>query len=61
LVPLVITWFAVDWAMGFALPMMICACVAIICYIASLLAWPDTKGQEMVADLQLAPLSPGDD
>ena len=39
--------------LGFAVPMMVCACAAIICYIASLLAWPDTKGQEMVADLQL--------
>jgi SHS family lactate transporter-like MFS transporter len=61
LVPLVLTWFAVDWGVGFAVPMMVCACGAIVCYIASLLAWPDTKGQEMVADLQLLPAAHGDD
>src|SRR6185437_14193917 len=40
LVAPVLTWFAVDQHLGFAVPMMVCACVAIICYIASLLAWP---------------------
>ena len=59
--PLALTWFAVDRGLGFAVPMMVCACGAIICYIASLLAWPDTKGQEMVADLQLLPAAHGDD
>ena len=61
LVPLVLTWFAVDWGMGFALPMMICSAAGIVCYIAALLAYPDTHGQEMTADLQLTPVSPGDD
>src|SRR5262249_52633361 len=61
LVAPVITWFAVNQKLGFALPMMICACVAIVCYIGSLLAWPDTKGQEMVADLELPPAAPGGD
>jgi len=41
--------------------MMVCASGGIICYIASLLAWSDTKGEEMVADLQLVPAGPGDD
>jgi hypothetical protein len=40
---------------------MVCASGAIVCYIASLLAWPDTQGQEMVAELQLVPTGPGDD
>jgi MFS transporter, SHS family, lactate transporter len=53
------TWFAVERQMGFAMPMMICACVSIVCYIGSLLAWPDTKGQEMVPDLELLPAGPG--
>jgi MFS transporter, SHS family, lactate transporter len=61
LVPLIVTWFAVDWGLGFALPMMICSAAAIVCYIAALLAYPDTHGQEMSADLQLARLSAGDD
>jgi len=63
LVPLAVTWFAVDWGFGFALPMMICSAAAICCYIAALLAWPDTHGQEMTADLQLAQIAhgPGDD
>jgi SHS family lactate transporter-like MFS transporter len=59
LVAPVLTWFAVDQHLGFAVPMMVCACVAIVCYIASLLAWPDTKGQEMVPDLELLPAGPG--
>jgi MFS transporter, SHS family, lactate transporter len=57
----ILTWFAVDQGLGFALPMMICALGAIVCYIVSLLIWPDTKGQEMVADLQLLPSGPGND
>lgn len=57
----ILTWFAVNQGMGFAWPMMVCACGAIICYIGSLLAWPDTKGQDMVADLQLIPGATGDD
>ena len=31
LVPLALTWFAVDWGLGFAVPMMVCACGAIVC------------------------------
>jgi MFS transporter, SHS family, lactate transporter len=61
LVAPILTWFAVDQGLGFALPMMVCASGAIVCYIASLLAWPDTQGQEMVAELQLVPTGPGDD
>jgi SHS family lactate transporter-like MFS transporter len=55
----ILTWFAVNQQLGFALPMMVCACGAIICYIGSLLAWPDTIGQEMVPDLELLPAGPG--
>ena len=57
----ILTWFAVDQGLGFALPLLVCASGGIICYIASLLSWPDTKGEEMVADLQLVPAGPGDD
>jgi MFS transporter, SHS family, lactate transporter len=59
LVPLAVTWLAVDWGFGFALPMMICSAAAICCYIAALLAWPDTHGQELTADLQLAQIAHG--
>jgi len=59
LVAPILTWFAVNQHLGFALPMMICACLAIVCYIASLLAWPETKGQEIVPDLELLPAGPG--
>jgi SHS family lactate transporter-like MFS transporter len=58
LVAPILTWFAVNQHLGFALPMMVCACLAIIGYIASLLAWPDTKGQELVPDLALLPAVP---
>ena len=53
LVPLVVTYFAVDRGLGFALPMLTTASGAIIVYCLSLLAYPDTHGQEMTPDLQL--------
>jgi MFS transporter, SHS family, lactate transporter len=59
LVAPILTWVAVDQHLGFAFPMMVCACGAIICYIGALLAWPDTIGQEMVPDLELLPAGPG--
>src|ERR1051326_3605814 len=62
LVPLVLTFFAVDWGLGFALPMMVTSAIAIVVYCVALLAYPDTHGQEMTADLQLAPVvTPGED
>jgi SHS family lactate transporter-like MFS transporter len=59
LMPLVLTWFAIDWGFGFAMPMMIASAAAICIYCVALLAYPDTHGQEMTAELQLAPS--GDD
>jgi MFS transporter, SHS family, lactate transporter len=61
LVPLAITFFAVDGGYGFAIPMMVTACVAIVVYCISLLGYPDTVGQEMTAELQLAPVTAGED
>jgi SHS family lactate transporter-like MFS transporter len=51
----ILTWFAVNQGYGFARPMMVCALGAITCYIASLLLWPETKGTELIAELQLLP------
>ncbi|HYZ21037.1 MAG TPA: MFS transporter [Rhodopila sp.] len=53
MVPLVLTYFAVNWGLGFALPMLATASGAIVIYCLSLLAYPDTHGQEITADLQL--------
>ncbi len=53
LVPLVVTYFAVDWGLGFALPMLATATGAIVVYCLALLSYPDTHGQELTADLQL--------
>jgi SHS family lactate transporter-like MFS transporter len=54
LVPVVVTYFAVDWGLGFAVPMLATATGAIVVYCLALLAYPDTHGQELTADLQLA-------
>jgi SHS family lactate transporter-like MFS transporter len=61
LVPVIVTYFAVDWELGFALPMLATATGAIIVYCLSLLAYPDTHGQEMTADLQRVKLRAGGD
>ena len=60
LVPLAVTWFAIDWGFGFALPMLFTAATAIVVYCVALLCYPDTHGQEMTADLQLT-VATGDD
>jgi SHS family lactate transporter-like MFS transporter len=50
-VPLVISYFAVEWQMGFAVPMLIGTVAGAVSVILSLLLSPETKGKVFVADL----------
>jgi SHS family lactate transporter-like MFS transporter len=53
LVAPVLTYFATDWHLGFAIPMMIGTTVAAASVFASMLFSPETKGTELVSDIQL--------
>ena len=54
LVPLVLTYLATDWNLGFAIPMMIGTTVGCVSIIVSMLFSPETRGKELVADVVLA-------
>jgi SHS family lactate transporter-like MFS transporter len=53
-VPLVLTWFAVHYDLGFAIPMMVGTCVGAFSFAVALMFGPETKGTEMVPDLIIA-------
>ena len=53
-VPLVLTYFASNYNLGFALPMAIATIVATLSFAASLVFAPETKGKVLVADLVIA-------
>jgi SHS family lactate transporter-like MFS transporter len=44
----ILTWFAIDWGYGFALPMLVATSGGLISF------GPETKGKVLVADLELA-------
>ena len=50
----VIAYFATTWGLGYGIPMMIGTMVFASSYILALLVGPETKGKELVADLQVA-------
>jgi SHS family lactate transporter-like MFS transporter len=50
----VLSYFATQWHMGFAIPMMIGTTVAAASVFASMLFSPETRGTKMVSDIQLA-------
>jgi SHS family lactate transporter-like MFS transporter len=50
----VLTWFAVHYEVGFAIPMMIGTCVAAASFALALVFGPETKGKVMVPDLIVA-------
>ncbi len=54
LVAPIITYFAYSWHLGFAIPMMIGTMVFALSYILALLVGPETKGKQLVAELQVA-------
>ena len=53
LVAPILTYFAVDNGMGFAIPMLIGTCVGCASFVFALLLGPETRGQEMTAELQV--------
>ena len=52
-VPPILTYFAVERGMGFALPMLIGTVGGLVSFIVTLFFSPETKGQELVGDLQI--------
>jgi SHS family lactate transporter-like MFS transporter len=54
-VPPVLTWFAVERHMGFAVPMLIGTVGGLVSFVVTLFFSPETKGKIMVADLQVVP------
>ena len=54
MVPPILTFFAINWNLGFALPMLIGTLFGLTNFLLSVLFGPETKGTEMVADLSVA-------
>jgi SHS family lactate transporter-like MFS transporter len=50
----IVTYFAITWHMGFAIPMMIGTILASCSVFVAMLFSPETKGRQIVADIQLA-------
>jgi SHS family lactate transporter-like MFS transporter len=50
----VLTYFAVEMKMGFALPMMIGTTVSLLSFVVAVFLGPETKGKLLTADLELA-------
>jgi SHS family lactate transporter-like MFS transporter len=54
MVPPILTYFAISWNLGFAIPMLIGTLFGLVNFILSLAFGPETKGVEMVPDLVVA-------
>jgi MFS transporter, SHS family, lactate transporter len=54
LVPPILTYFAINWNLGFAIPMLIGTLFGLVNVIAALALGPETKDLEMVPDLVVA-------
>jgi SHS family lactate transporter-like MFS transporter len=54
LVPPILTFFAINWHLGFAIPMLIGTLFGLANFVVSLLLGPETKDVEMVPDLVVA-------
>jgi MFS transporter, SHS family, lactate transporter len=54
LVPPILTFFAINWQLGFAIPMLIGTLFGLANFVVSLLLGPETKDVEMVPDLVVA-------
>ena len=54
LVAPVLAFFAVNFSLGYAIPMLVGTVVAAISVVISLLLSPETKGKVLVAELQVA-------
>ena len=54
-VPPILTYFAIERGVGFALPMLISTLGGLVSFVVTLFFSPETKGQHLVADLQVVP------
>jgi MFS transporter, SHS family, lactate transporter len=54
IVPPVVTYFAINFKLGFSIPMLIGCLIGGLSWCIALYLGPETKGKEMVADLVLA-------
>jgi SHS family lactate transporter-like MFS transporter len=54
MVPPILTFFAINWHLGFAIPMLIGTLFGLVNFILSLVFGPETRGTEMVPDLVVA-------
>jgi SHS family lactate transporter-like MFS transporter len=54
LVPPLLTYFAAEWGLGFAIPMLVGTMFGLVNFILSLVFGPETKGTVMVAELSVA-------
>jgi MFS transporter, SHS family, lactate transporter len=57
-VPLVLTYFAVNYQVGLVIPMLVGTCAAATSVVIALLISPETKGKELMADLVVNVRSP---
>ena len=57
----ILTYFAINYQLGFGIPMMIGTCVGAALFIFALLLGPETKGHVMVGELDALIHEPGDD
>jgi MFS transporter, SHS family, lactate transporter len=56
LVAPVLTYFAIEMKMGFAMPMMISTMLFLVLVIIAVFLGPETKGKKLTADLEIAPV-----
>lgn len=54
MVPPILTFFAIGWNLGFAIPMLIGTMFGLVNFIFAVALGPETKGTEMVPDLVVA-------
>jgi SHS family lactate transporter-like MFS transporter len=57
----ILTYFALNHNLGFGIPMLIGTCAGSIMFIVALLLGPETKGKEMMADLDILIHEAGND
>src|SRR5260370_42270563 len=50
-----LTYFALNYHLGFGIPMLVGTVVGAVSFVFALLLGPETKGKELVADLSVAP------
>jgi SHS family lactate transporter-like MFS transporter len=55
MVPPVLAWFAIEWHMGFAVPMLVGTLGGLVSFVITLFLSPETKGKILMADLEIAP------